>query len=180
MSLLTLGPVGTSFAVSLTFLRWLFGDLLSGSSEISLEEGSQHQAYIFKYHHSLSYLKRRVQSGSFPLLLITFRFFFAGSSSLSPDDMSTTCATTEPQSERRRTEHSDERSSGASLTFFHPARLRLKRRSSSSSEFISNSTQVARRRPTKSSRKGQGPKCVDKAKLSAPFLHFKEIDNAGR
>ena len=41
MSLLALGLVGTSFAVSLPFLDGLFGDLLSESSEISLEEGNR-------------------------------------------------------------------------------------------------------------------------------------------
>jgi len=151
-SLLTPGLVGTSFAVSFPFFDRFLGDLLSESSEISLEEGSRTSDYIVKPHHSLSYLRPRVQSGSFPLLLTTFRLFFAGSPSLPPDDKSITCATTEPQRERRQKPgHSDERSSGASLTSFHPARLRLKRRSSSSSEFIL-AAQGSRRRSRRAER----------------------------
>lgn len=94
-SLLTLGLVGSSFAVSLPFLDGFIGELLFESSEISLKKVIERQTYIVKYHHSSSYLVPRVQSGSFPLLFITFRFFFAGHSSLSPGDLSTTCATTD-------------------------------------------------------------------------------------
>jgi hypothetical protein len=80
-----------------------------------------------------------------------------------------------------RNGHSYERSSGASLTFFHPARLRLKRRSSSSSEFISMA-QSSLALTSEVEGKGQGPSVSTKQTgfwTSAPHFWDNGQENQG-
>lgn len=76
-----------------------------------------------------------------------------------------------------RAEHSDEHSSGASLTFFHPARFRLKRRSSSSSEFILI-VQGSQASTHEIEQKGTGAKFGDKAEhFFLPFFRIRISEN---